>query len=81
MTPQACTDADPADVRVKRLMLSRATTKVLLVDGSKFGRSTTFTVTAPADLDVLVTDAGTSPEVLAPFRELGLTVLRADSVQ
>jgi len=81
VTPQACTDADPADVRVKRLMLARATTKVLLVDGSKFGRSTTFTVAAPAELDVLVTDAGTRAEVLAPFREMGLSVLSAEDVQ
>ena len=75
VTAEACTDADPADVRVKRLMLSRATTKILLADHSKFGRTTTFTVIAPADLDLIVTDAGTSAEALAPFQALGLSVL------
>jgi len=77
VTAQACTDADPADVRVKRLMLSRATTKILLADHSKFGRSTTFTVITPAELNLLVTDAATPAEVLAPFLALGLTVLTA----
>lgn len=78
VTPQACTDADPADVRVKRLMLSRARTKILLADHSKFGRTTTFTVIPPAQLDLIVTDAGTSAETLAPFLAMGLTVLTAE---
>jgi DeoR/GlpR family transcriptional regulator of sugar metabolism len=80
VTPQACTDADPADVRVKRLMLSRARTKILLADHSKFGRSTTFTVIAPAELDLVVTDAGNAPDALAPFLAMGLTVLTAAPV-
>jgi DeoR/GlpR family transcriptional regulator of sugar metabolism len=75
VTPQACTDADPADVRVKRLMLSRAHTKILLADHSKFGRTTTFTVVPPVELDFIVTDVGTTPEVLAPFKALGVKVL------
>ena len=78
VTPQACTDADPADVRVKRLMLSRARTKILLADHSKFGRTTTFTVIPPAELDLIVTDAGTPTEALAPFLAMGLTVLTAE---
>lgn len=77
VTPQACTDADPADVRVKRLMLARAQIKILLADHSKFGRSTTFTVITPAELNVVVTDAGTHADVLAPFQALGLTVFTA----
>lgn len=77
VTPQACTDADPADVRVKRLMLSRAQKKILLADHSKFGRTTTFTVIAPGELDMLITDAGTPAETLAPFPALGLTILTA----
>jgi len=77
VTPEACTDSDPADVRVKRLMLARAQTKILLADHSKFGRATTFTVINPAELAAVVTDALTPPETLAPFRALGLTVLVA----
>ena len=77
VTPQACTDYEPADVRVKRLMLARARTKILLADHSKFGRSTTFTVITPAELDVIVTNALTPPETLAPFEALGVTVLTA----
>jgi len=77
VTPQACTDADPADVRVKRLMLSRASMKILLVDHSKFGRTTTFTVIPPAELDLIITDAGTPAKTLAPFTTMGLTVLTA----
>jgi DeoR/GlpR family transcriptional regulator of sugar metabolism len=77
VTPQACTDADPADVRVKRLMLARAGMKILLADHSKFGRTTTFTVIPPAELDLIVTDSGTPAETLAPFLAMGLTVLTA----
>jgi DeoR family fructose operon transcriptional repressor len=76
VTAQACTDSDPADVRVKRLMLARARTKILLADHSKFGRSTTFTVAAPAELDLIVTDATTPDDTLAPFRALGLRCSR-----
>jgi DeoR/GlpR family transcriptional regulator of sugar metabolism len=75
VTATACTDSDPADVRVKRLMLARAQTKILLADHSKFGRSTTFTVAAPAELDLIVTDGLTTEETLAPFLALGLQVL------
>ena len=78
VTPQACTDSDPADVRVKRLMLARARTKILLADHSKFGRATTFTVATPAELDLIVTDAGTPEETLAPYRALGVDVLTAE---
>jgi DeoR/GlpR family transcriptional regulator of sugar metabolism len=80
VTPQACTDADPADVRVKRLMLSRARMKILLVDHGKFGRTTTFTVISPAELDLIITDDGTSAKVLEPYLNIGLTVLSAAPV-
>jgi len=75
VTPQGCTDSDPADVRVKRMMLARARTKILMADHSKFGRSTTFTVATPAELDLIVTDALTPPEALEPFQAMGLQVL------
>ena len=78
VTAQACTDADESDVRVKRLMLARARTKILLADHNKFGRSTTFTVITPPELDLIVTDSGTSAETLAPFHALGLNVLIAE---
>lgn len=81
VTPQAVTDSDPADVRVKRLMLARSRTKVLLADHSKFGRTTTFTVVAPADIDLVVTDTLATEETLAPFRGLGLTILSAEASQ
>lgn len=79
VTPQACTDSDPADVRVKRLMLARARTKILLADHSKLGRTTTFTVITPAELDVIVTDIHAPPEALAPLRALGPTLLLAEA--
>jgi DeoR/GlpR family transcriptional regulator of sugar metabolism len=77
VTAQACTDADESDVRVKRLMIARARAKILLADHSKFGRSTTFTVITPPELDLIVTDSGASPEALAPFLALGVRVLIA----
>jgi DeoR/GlpR family transcriptional regulator of sugar metabolism len=80
VTPEACTDSDPADVRVKRLMLSRAHFKFLLADHSKFGRATTFTVITPAELNAVVTDAGTPPEALAPIQAMGVKVLVAEPV-
>ncbi len=81
VTSQAATDSDPADVRVKRLMLARSRTKILLADHSKFGRTTTFTVIAPSELDMVVTDALAPDEALAPFHALGLTVLTAEITQ
>jgi DeoR/GlpR family transcriptional regulator of sugar metabolism len=80
VTPQGATDSDPADVRVKRMMLARAQTKILMADHSKFGRSTTFTVATPAELNLIVTDAVTPLGVLAPFVTMGLQVLAPDVV-
>jgi DeoR family fructose operon transcriptional repressor len=81
VTPQACTDSDPADVRVKRLMLARARTKILLADHSKFGRTTTFTVITPAELDLVVTDALAPDDALAPLRGLGLAIYQAPAAE
>jgi DeoR family fructose operon transcriptional repressor len=77
VTPQVCTDTDQAEVRIKKLMLSRSKHKILLADHSKFDRTTTFTVITPAELDAVVTDAGTTVEALAPFRALNLKILQA----
>jgi DeoR/GlpR family transcriptional regulator of sugar metabolism len=81
VTPGACTDAEPADVRVKRLMLGRAGRKILLADHSKFGRTTTFTVIQPSELNQIVTDAGTPEAALAPYVEMGIEVLVAEALR
>ena len=59
-------------VALKREMLSSATKKYLLVDHSKLGRLALLKIAALSDLDLVITDAGAAPEVLAAWSAAGI---------
>ena len=68
------TTPDAAEAAVKRLMCTSARRRILLADHSKFGKVSTCKHADLADIDVLITDDGTSPQMLASLRSTGLEV-------
>lgn len=63
------------DYELKRLVLERATQRILLMDSSKVGNVMPYTFARPGDIDILISDSGLSEEVRAFFEEAGTTVL------
>lgn len=68
------TTPDPAEAAIKRLMLQSAQRKVLLADSSKVGRLSVCKHADLADIDLLITDTGLTPDQLAALEASGLTV-------
>ena len=65
------------EMRIKRAMIAAAGEVILLVDSSKFGIEGGARVCGPEAIDVLVTDAGISPQMARDFEERGVRVVRA----
>ena len=70
-------DTDLEAVAIKRSLLRNAVRKYAVLDYSKFERTAFTSVCGLDALTGLVTDAGTGPEVLAPYEAAGLEVLVA----
>ncbi|MET1156707.1 DeoR family transcriptional regulator [Arthrobacter sp.] len=68
------TTPDAAEAAVKRLMCASARRRILLADHTKFGKVSTCRHADLADIDVLITDDGTEPLMLASLRSTGLQV-------
>jgi DeoR family transcriptional regulator, fructose operon transcriptional repressor len=62
---------------VKRSMVSAGQRVVVLSDSSKLERETLVRFAAPEDVDVLITDDGADPEVLAALEKTGIEVVVA----
>jgi DeoR/GlpR family transcriptional regulator of sugar metabolism len=58
-------------------MAARARRVVALADSSKLGRPGFTTIIPLGQVDVLITDAGASPEQLFPIRSAGIEVIIA----
>lgn len=62
------------NVQVKRAMLAAARQRILVVDHTKFARHSLHTVAGVGEIDVLIVDAVTPEQDLAPFRDAGVQV-------
>ncbi len=71
------TTPDPSEAAIKRLMVERASRRVLLADRSKFGHASTCTFAEVDDMDVLVTDHGLDAAVAAAIEVRGVEVEQA----
>ena len=70
---------DSQIVRIKQAMLASARLRILLVDGSKFGRVALHEF-APLDaFDTVIVDAGLPAETVAGLREAGIRIETASS--
>ncbi len=66
-TEAGVTNVNTVEVPIKQAMLAAAARKVLLADSSKFGRRALATVVPTSAFDHILTDAGLSPELRAPY--------------
>jgi DeoR family fructose operon transcriptional repressor len=64
-------------VDIQRAMMKGAAKVIFCIDHSKFGRRSTFFLADFTDVDVIVTDAGAPPELVAALRAKGLEVVIA----
>jgi DeoR/GlpR family transcriptional regulator of sugar metabolism len=74
---EGCADTEPAEVKIKKLVVSRVQQKILLADHTKFSQMATFKTVGPQEIDILVTDSLTPAEKLVPFVEHNVQIIRA----
>ena len=68
------TTPDEQEGMTKHAMLATARRRILLADHSKFGRESTFRYAGVGDLDLVITDTGTSAAVVASLLAAGVEV-------
>ena len=68
---------DLDEAAVKRAMIANAAEVVALTPAEKLGMAAPYIVGPPSELTHLVTERSVANEVLAPYRALGIAILRA----
>ncbi len=66
----------PDEATLNGTMVKHARRKIAVVDQSKFGVVAGWQICQAGDLDILVTDANATDEMIAPFEKMGIKVLR-----
>lgn len=67
---------DPEEAQLNAAMVKHARKKVAVVDHSKFGIVAGWRICSTDELDVLVTDSAVTDEMVAPFEESEIEVIR-----
>ena len=67
---------DPEEAQLNATMVKHARKKVVVVDHSKFGIVAGWRICSTEEIDVLVTDSGATEEMVAPFEQADLEVIR-----
>jgi len=70
----SCFNTDEAQLNSS--MASHAQRKIAVVDHSKFGVVAGWRICPSSDVDILITDSGTTDEMIAPFEEAQIRVIR-----
>lgn len=74
-TPDAgFTDPSMLETQVKKAMIAAADQVIMLMDSTKFNIKSMTTVAQPEELDLVVTDSATSPEIVDGLRVRGVEV-------
>jgi len=73
--------ASYAEAQIKKMLTKAARTRIALADNGKFGKQCFAYVGPTTDIDILVTDAGTSPSHIKELRDAGLQVVVAEAAQ
>lgn len=76
-TAQGATAHHEGEASINHLMAARAARVVVVADSSKLGRRAFARICALEEIDVLVTDTGAGEELVAPYTEAGVRVIRA----
>lgn len=67
---------DPEEAQLNSMMVKHAQKKIAVVDHSKFGIVAGWRICSTDELDVLVTDSTVSDEMIEPFRQADVQVIR-----
>jgi DeoR/GlpR family transcriptional regulator of sugar metabolism len=67
---------DPDEAQLNATMVRHAHKKVAVVDHSKFGIVAGWRICSTDEIDVLVTDSGATDEMVAPFQQADIEVVR-----
>jgi len=67
---------DPEEAQLNSMMVRHAQRKIAVVDHSKFGIVAGWKICSTDELDVLVTDSSVTDEMLEPFRQADVQVIR-----
>jgi DeoR family transcriptional regulator of aga operon len=68
------TDFHPDEAQVNRVMLQQAARKIVVADHTKFGVVAHYLVARAEEIDMIITDADVSRDLLAPFRKKGVRI-------
>jgi DeoR/GlpR family transcriptional regulator of sugar metabolism len=66
------------EAQITRMVSKAAKTRIALADHTKFGRQRFAFVGPVTDIDILITDSGTSPKYVEELRDAGLQVIVAE---
>ena len=72
-------DLNIEETYVKRMMIENAAEVAALVSAEKFGTAAPYVVCPLNALTYLITENNVSDEIIAPYTEQGITVLRAEA--
>lgn len=72
------TNVNLPETEIKKLMVAAAQRRIVCADSSKLGQVALAHVCQLDDVDVLLTDGGADPQILAELRDTGLEVRLAD---
>ena len=71
------TSFDPDEGELARTMVDHARRHIAVVDHTKLGKVANWRICQARTLQTIVTDTGATEEMLAPFRQLGIEIIRA----
>jgi DeoR family transcriptional regulator of aga operon len=66
----------PDEAQLNSTMVKHAQRKIAVVDHSKFGVIAGWRICPPSELDILITDTGATDEMIAPFENAQIQVIR-----
>jgi DeoR family transcriptional regulator of aga operon len=78
-TTLGATTHDETEASTNRAMVESAQQLIVVADSAKIGRLTMATVATLEQVDVLITDSTTDPQILEQFRQAGVEVVLASA--
>jgi len=74
---RGATSLEADEALVYRKMIKQAKQVIVTADSSKLGKVSPAFICPANEIHILITDAGATPEALAPFESQGMRVIRA----
>ncbi len=74
---EGCTDSSIQEVQLKKMMAEKAHELIVLADHTKLGNISLSSYAPLNRINILITDAGADPEMVAAFRAEGIEVILA----